>query len=116
MEKKTTPVLILDAFFARSDRLGATAKGIYITLLAHCLICEQQNRSVDDGVLSIIMSAEFQNISEKQLAEALATLAHEGLLYKLDDGEWCLGDYKSLPDEGMVEIAKFNDLFGTRGR
>ena len=88
----TMPPVEINAFIANRDTLSATAKGIYVSLLAHILITKEHGREIDDRDIDIWLDSGFNKITESQMRDALANLASEGLLYKDEYGEWVICD------------------------
>lgn len=91
-KKLTMPPVEVNAFIANRDTLSATAKGIYVSLLAHILLSQEYGREIDDRDIDIWLDSGFNKITESQMRDALANLASEGLLYKDEYGEWVICD------------------------
>lgn len=108
-KRLSMPPIECNTFIGCSDTLGAVAKGVYLNVLAHIQICEHYERDISN--LDLVFDASFHRITQEQMAEALAVLAEEGLLYRNDMGEWCVGDLDNEREIKAAHSLKTRSLF-----
>ena len=103
-----------NTFIALSDRIGATAKGIYLSILAHIQHAEHYGYEFDLDNEHCIWGCEYHKITKNQFHEALLVLAQEGLLGRDENGEWWINTWNN--EREKQEMYKLSLFKKNRGR
>ena len=109
VKKLSMPPVECNTFTACSDTLGAVAKGVYLNVLAHITLCKHYGKDISN--LDFVFDYSFHKITPEQMAEALVILAEEGLLYRDENGEWCVCEKDNELEFDKAHPLKTNSLF-----